>query len=150
VETISEKTQTTVLLETMSGKGSEIGFCFDEISDVIKKSGIKNLGVCFDTCHVHDSGYNISDNLDRILYEFDKKVGIKKLKAVHLNDSKNPFGSRKDRHEKIGKGYIGEKTFERIVNHPDLKNLLFILETPNDMKGYAEEIALLKKLASTS
>ncbi|MDR1240918.1 MAG: deoxyribonuclease IV [Oscillospiraceae bacterium] len=143
---VSEDSNTTVLIETMAGKGSEIGSNFGEISAITKKTGIKTLGVCFDTCHVYDSGYDIVNKLDPVLDEFDKKVGIKHLKAIHLNDSKNPCGSKKDRHEKIGKGRIKIKCFEEILNNPVLRNLPFILETPNELEGYAEEILILKSL----
>ena len=138
--------ETTVILETMSGKGSEVGSTFDEISDIIKNSGAgKNLGVCFDTCHMFDAGFDFN-NVGKILDEFDKKIGIEKLKAMHLNDSKNPMGSRKDRHEKIGQGFLGLEVFRKILNNSYIKNLPMILETPNDLPGYAEEILILKSL----
>lgn len=138
--------ETTVILETMSGKGSEVGSTFDEISDIIKNSGAgKNLGVCFDTCHMFDAGFDFN-NVEKILDEFDKKIGIEKLKAMHLNDSKNPMGSRKDRHEKIGQGFLGLEVFRKILNNSYIKNLPMILETPNDLPGYAEEILILKSL----
>lgn len=138
--------ETTVILETMSGKGSEVGSTFDEISDIIKNSGAgKNLGVCFDTCHMFDAGFDFN-NIEKILDEFDKKIGIEKLKAMHLNDSKNPMGSRKDRHEKIGQGFLGLEVFRKILNNSYIKNLPMILETPNDLSGYAEEILILKSL----
>ena len=138
--------ETTVVLETMSGKGSEVGSTFDEISDIIKNSGAgKNLGVCFDTCHMFDAGFDFN-NVEKILDEFDKKIGIEKLKAMHLNDSKNPMGSRKDRHEKIGQGFLGLEVFRKILNNSYIKNLPMILETPNDLPGYAEEILILKSL----
>lgn len=138
--------ETTVVLETMSGKGSEVGSTFDEISDIIKNSGAgKNLGVCFDTCHMFDAGFDFN-NIEKILDEFDKKIGIEKLKAMHLNDSKNPMGSRKDRHEKIGQGFLGLEVFRKILNNSYIKNLPMILETPNDLPGYAEEILILKSL----
>lgn len=138
--------ETTVILETMSGKGSEVGSTFDEISDIIKNSGAgKNLGVCFDTCHMFDAGFDFN-NIEKILDEFDKKIGIEKLKAMHLNDSKNPMGSRKDRHEKIGQGFLGLEVFRKILNNSYIKNLPMILETPNDLPGYAEEILILKSL----
>ena len=138
--------ETTVVLETMSGKGSEVGSTFDEISDIIKNSGAgKNLGVCFDTCHMFDAGFDFN-NVGKILDEFDKKIGIEKLKAMHLNDSKNPMGSRKDRHEKIGQGFLGLEVFRKILNNSYIKNLPMILETPNDLPGYAEEILILKSL----
>ncbi len=138
---------TTVLLETMAGKGSEIGKTFEELRAIIDRVELdEKMGVCFDTCHVNDGGYDIVNNLDSVLDEFDKKVGIERLKAVHLNDSKNPLASHKDRHEKIGKGYIGIDAFERIINHPVLKDLPFFLETPNDLDGYAEEISKLREM----
>ena len=138
--------ETTVVLETMSGKGSEVGSTFDEISDIIKNSAAgKNLGVCFDTCHMFDAGFDFN-NVEKILDEFDKKIGIEKLKAMHLNDSKNPMGSRKDRHEKIGQGFLGLEVFRKILNNSYIKNLPMILETPNDLPGYAEEILILKSL----
>lgn len=138
---------TTVLLETMAGKGSEIGRSFEEIQAVIERTERKDmLGVCFDTCHVYDAGYNIVENLDGVLKEFDQVIGLDKLKAIHLNDSKNPFASHKDRHEKIGEGSIGLEAINTIINHPLLRELPFYLETPNDLDGYAREIALLKSL----
>lgn len=140
-----EDMTTTVLLETMSGKGSEVGSKFTELREIIDNVQLKEkMGVCLDTCHVYDGGYDIKDNLEAVLEEFDKVIGIDRLKAIHINDSKNPFESHKDRHEKIGEGYIGIEAFERIVTHPVLKNLPFYLETPNELEGYAKEIALLK------
>ena len=130
---------TTVLLETMAGKGSEIGRSFEEIRRIIDGVSLNShLGVCLDTCHVYDAGYDIVSNLDSVLDEFDKVIGIDRLKAIHINDSKNPFESHKDRHEKIGEGYIGTDAFERIINHPKLRNLPFYLETPNELSGYAK------------
>jgi deoxyribonuclease-4 len=138
---------TTVLLETMAGKGSEMGKTFEELSSIINSVEYNDkLGVCLDTCHVNDGGYDIVSNLDGVLEQFDKTVGIERLKAIHLNDSMNPLGAHKDRHEKIGKGYIGIDAFEKIINHPYLKDLPMFLETPNELDGYAEEIALLKSL----
>ncbi len=138
---------TKVLLETMAGKGSEIGRSFTEIRRIIDGVSLNNhLGVCLDTCHVYDAGYDIVSNLDSVLDEFDKVIGIDRLKAIHINDSKNPFESHKDRHEKIGEGYIGTDAFERIINHPKLRNLPFYLETPNELSGYAKEIELLKSI----
>lgn len=136
---------TTVLLETMAGKGSEIGRNFAELRAIMDLSGL-DLGVCLDTCHVWDGGYDIVGNLDGVLDEFDRIIGLDKLKAIHLNDTMNAFAAHKDRHEKIGKGKIGLEAFERIVNHPKLRNLPFYLETPCDLQGYKEEIALLKGL----
>lgn len=142
-----EDMTTTVLLETMAGKGSEVGGCFEELREIIDRVELSDrLGVCLDTCHVNDGGYDIVNDLDRVLDDFDRIVGLGRLKAIHLNDSKNPLGAHKDRHEKIGEGYIGTDAFERIINHPVLKNLPFYLETPNELDGYAREIALLKSL----
>lgn len=142
-----EDMTTTVLLETMAGKGSEIGRSFEELRAIIDRVELNHkLGVCLDTCHVNDAGYDIVNNLDDVLEEFDKIVGIERLKALHLNDSKNPLGAHKDRHEKIGEGYIGKDAFERIINHSQLKVLPMFLETPNELDGYASEIALLKSL----
>ncbi|MCL2286405.1 MAG: deoxyribonuclease IV [Firmicutes bacterium] len=139
--------KTTVLLETMSGKGTEIGGNFQELQDIIAKVRLQeHIGVCFDTCHVYDAGYDIVNNLDGVLEEFDKVIGLDKLKAIHLNDSKNPIASHKDRHEKIGDGHIGLEAFARVINHPVLEDVPFYLETPNDMEGYALEIALLEEL----
>jgi len=136
---------TTVLLEAMSGKGSEIGGTFEEIRAIIDASGLP-LGVCLDTCHVWDGGYDIVGDLDGVLDAFDRVVGLDRLKAIHINDSMNVRASHKDRHEKIGKGKIGLEAFRRIVNHPKLKDLPFYLETPCDLQGYRDEIALLKGL----
>lgn len=142
-----ENMTTTVLLETMAGKGSEIGKTFEELKAIIERVELSDkLGVCLDTCHVSDGGYDIVNDLDCVLDEFDRTVGLERLKAIHLNDSKNPLGAHKDRHEKIGEGYIGTAAFERIINHPALKDLPFYLETPNELDGYAKEIALLKSL----
>ena len=146
-EILNENQSTTVLLETMAGKGSEIGRSFEEIKRII--DGVKlndKLGVCLDTCHVYDAGYDIVNNLDDVLDEFDKVIGISRLKAIHINDSKNPFESHKDRHEKIGEGSIGIDAFERIINHEKLRNLPFFLETPNELEGYENEIKILKSL----
>lgn len=138
---------TTVLLETMAGKGSEVGSRFEELREIIDRVELKDkMGVCLDTCHVNDAGYDIVNDLDGVLTEFDKVIGLNRLKALHLNDSKNPLGAHKDRHEKIGEGYIGKDAFRRIVNHPVLKDLPMFLETPNELPGYAEEIKLLKSL----
>ena len=136
---------TTVLLETMAGKGSEIGRDFAELRAIMDLSGL-DLGVCLDTCHVWDGGYDIVGDLDGVLDEFDRVIGLDKLKAIHLNDTMNAFAAHKDRHEKIGRGKIGLEAFERIVNHPKLRDLPFYLETPCDLQGYKEEIALLKGL----
>ena len=136
---------TTVLLETMAGKGSEVGRNFEELRAIMDLSGL-NLGVCLDTCHIWDGGYDIVGNLDGVLEEFDRVIGLDKLKAIHLNDTMNTLAAHKDRHEKIGKGKIGLEAFERIVNHPKLRDLPFYLETPCDLQGYKDEIALLKGL----
>ncbi|NLY20506.1 MAG: deoxyribonuclease IV [Tissierellia bacterium] len=146
-QVMKEDMKTTMLLETMAGKGTEIGRSFEELRAIIDGVEIKSkIGVCLDTCHVYDAGYDIVNNLDGVLEEFDKIVGIDRLKAIHLNDSKNPFKSHKDRHEKIGEGSIGLKAFERIINHPQLKHLPFYLETPNELDGYKREIELLRGL----
>lgn len=138
---------TTVLLETMAGKGSEVGRNFEEIRAIIDRTELsEKLGVCLDTCHIYDGEYDIVNNLDGVLEEFDRVIGLDRLKAVHINDSKNPFGSHKDRHEKIGEGSIGTEAFERIINHECLRNLPFYLETPNELDGYAKEIELLRSL----
>ncbi len=136
----------TVLLETMAGKGSEIGGRFEELRAIIDATGSDSIGVCLDTCHVYDGGYDIVQDLDDVLREFDRIIGIEKLKALHLNDSKNPFSSHKDRHECIGSGSLGMDTFRNIVNHPLLAKLPMILETPNELSGYKQEIALLRSL----
>lgn len=136
----------TVLLETMAGKGSEIGGRFEELKDILDAVGSENVGVCLDTCHVYDGGYDIVDDLDGVLAEFDRVIGLGRLHALHLNDSKNPFASHKDRHECLGKGSLGLETFRRIVNHPRLKDKSMILETPNELPGYAEEIKILREM----
>lgn len=142
---LSTQTNTTVLLETMSGKGSEIGSTFDEIAAIINRSNdAEKLGVCMDTCHIYSAGYDIVHHLDDVLEEFDQKIGLKRLKMVHLNDSLTPFNSHKDRHAKIGAGSIGTEAIIRLINHPLLKDLPFILETPNVFEGYKAEIALLR------
>ncbi len=140
---------TTVLLETMSGKGTEVGRSFEELKQII--DGVKlqdKIGVCLDTCHVYDAGYDIVKELNGVLDEFDRVIGLERLYAIHLNDSINPIGSHKDRHQKIGKGFIGLEAMVRIINHPKLRHLPFFLETPNDLLGYKEEIELLKDLFS--
>ena len=136
----------TVLLETMAGKGSEIGGQFEELKAIIDAVGSDHVGVCLDTCHVYDGGYEIVNNLEGVLEEFDRVIGLDRLKALHLNDSKNPFASRKDRHECIGQGSLGVSTFAKIVNHPLLKGKPMILETPNELPGYQREIELLRSL----
>ena len=144
---ITPEITTTVLLETMSGKGSEVGGRFEELKSIMTLSRYGDrLGVCLDTCHVYDAGYDIVNDLDGVLKEFDEIVGISRLKAIHINDTMNPFNSHKDRHEKIGKGKIGLEAFERIINHPLLKDVPFLLETPNELDGYEAEIAILKSL----
>lgn len=142
-----EDLNTTVLLETMAGKGTEVGRSFEELADIIERVERKDrIGVCLDTCHIYDGGYDIVNDLDGVLAGFDKVIGLERLKAIHLNDDKNPMGSQKDRHEKIGKGTIGLEAFERIINDPALRDLPFYLETPNDLAGYKEEIEILKAL----
>ncbi len=136
---------TTVLLEGMAGKGSEIGSKFQELKTIIDGVELKDkVGVCLDTCHLWEAGYDIVNNLDGVLEEFDSIVGLDRLKAMHLNDSKNIMGAHKDRHELIGKGFIGLEALTAVINHPSLKHLPFILETPNDDAGYEQEIALMK------
>lgn len=140
--------KTTVLLETMAGKGSEVGRTFEELRAIIDRTELNDkLGVCLDTCHVSDAGYDIVNHLEDVLADFDRVIGLNRLKAIHLNDSKNPCGAHKDRHEQIGKGYIGLEALMRVVNHPTLKNLPFELETPNDLAGYAAEIKQIRELA---
>lgn len=146
-EVLAPEQTTTVLLETMAGKGTEVGRSFEELAAIIDRVELSDhMGVCLDTCHVHDAGYDIVNDLDGVLEEFDRVLGIDRLRAVHINDSKNPCGAHKDRHEVIGEGYIGIEAFERIVNHPALRDLPFILETPNELPGYAKEIELLRGL----
>lgn len=138
---------TTVLLETMSGKGSEVGSRFEELREIIDRVALSDkLGVCLDTCHVSDAGYDIADDLDGVLTEFDRVIGLERLKAVHINDSLNPRGAHKDRHACIGEGCLGAEALGRVVRHPALQGLPFVLETPNELPGYAREIALLKAL----
>ncbi len=146
-EVIKPEQTTTILLETMAGKGTEVGRSFEEIAEIISRVELKDhMGVCLDTCHVYDAGYDIVNDLDNVLDEFDRIIGLDKLKAIHLNDSKNPFKSHKDRHEKIGEGFIGLEGVKRIINHPKLRHLPFFLETPNELDGYAKEIELLKSI----
>ena len=153
--------ETTILLETMSGKGSEVGRSFEELKSIIDRvesqlithhsslvTDRSRLGICLDTCHVWDGGYDIVNDLDGVLDEFDRILGLDRLKAIHINDTMNAIAAHKDRHEKIGKGHIGLDAFRRIVNHPRLKDLPFYLETPCDLQGYKEEIALLKSLTN--
>ncbi len=146
-EVLTKEQTTTVLLETMAGKGSEIGRNFQELKQIIDGIELKEkIGVCLDTCHVNDAGYDIVNNLEGVLDEFDKIIGLDRLKAIHINDSKNEIGTHKDRHEKIGEGKIGIDAIERIINHPKLRELPFLLETPNELDGYEEEIKLLRKI----
>lgn len=146
-EVIKKEQTTMVLLETMAGKGTEIGKTFSELKEIYDKVNLKEkIGVCLDTCHVFDGGYDVVNNLDNILEEFDNIIGLDKLKAIHLNDSKHGYESHKDRHEKIGDGFIGLDAMKKIINHPKLKNLPFILETPNELDGYAKEIEILKEV----
>ncbi|MEG1291591.1 MAG: deoxyribonuclease IV [Lachnospiraceae bacterium] len=145
---INEKQEyhTTILLETMSGKGTEIGRNFEELREIINQvEDNSHLGVCLDTCHIFDGGYDIIRNLDQVVAEFDAVIGLERLKAVHLNDSKNPFNSHKDRHEKIGEGMIGGIALSAVINHPKLKHLPFFLETPNELDGYQQEITWLRE-----
>lgn len=138
---------TTVLLEGMAGKGSEIGSKFEELRAILDRTELKEkMGVCLDTCHLWEAGFDIVNDLDGVLEQFDRIVGLKHLKAMHLNDSKNPMGAHKDRHEKIGEGHIGTEALVRVINHPALRHLPFILETPNEDEGYAAEIAMMRKL----
>ena len=145
-----EGQKTTVLLETMAGKGTEVGGKFSELKRIIdraERGGL--LGVCLDTCHVSDAGYDIAGDLNAVLEEFDREIGLERLRALHLNDSKNPVGARKDRHEKLGEGHLGIEAFYRIIEHPVLKGLPMILETPNELDGYAAEIARLREFDKT-
>lgn len=146
-EVLTSDQTTLVLMETMSGKGSEVGGKFEELRAILDKVQLRDkLGVCLDTCHIYDAGYDIASDLDGVLAEFDRIVGLENLHAIHLNDSKNPFSSHKDRHEKIGQGTLGIDVLMRVINHPKLRHLPFYLETPNDLDGYAGEISLLRGL----
>lgn len=137
---------TTVLLETMAGKGSEVGGRFEELREILDRVELSDkMGVCLDTCHVWDGGYDIVGHLDEVLAEFDRVIGLPRLRAIHLNDSQNPLGARKDRHARIGEGHIGKEALIRVVNHPALRDLPFYLETPNEPPGYAAEIALMRE-----
>ena len=147
-QALAQKCQVMVLLETMAGKGSEVGGRFEELKAIMDAVGDSSLGVCLDTCHVYDGGYDIVGDLDGVLSEFDRIIGLDRLKALHLNDSKNPFRSHKDRHECIGQGSLGADTFAAIVNHPDLQGKPMILETPNELPGYAKEIEMLRKMGN--
>lgn len=145
-QVLTPRLRTTVLLETMAGKGSEVGREFEELREILDRVELSSqMGVCLDTCHVWDGGYDIVRNLDGVLNRFDETIGLSKLKAIHLNDSLNPLGAHKDRHAKIGEGYIGEEALKRVVTHPALKDLPFYLETPNELPGYAGEIALMRE-----
>ena len=145
-ECLTPEMTTTVLLETMAGKGSEIGRSFEELRAIIDGVELKEkMGVCLDTCHVYDGGYDIVNNLDGVLDEFDRIIGLERLKAIHMNDSKNPFASHKDRHEKIGEGSIGFETMVKIINHPKLQGIPVFLETLNELDGYAKEIKMLRE-----
>lgn len=139
--------KTMVLLETMAGKGTEVGRTFEEIARIIDGVKLKEyVGVCMDTCHIHEGGYDIIDNLDGVLAEFDSIIGLDRIHAIHFNDSKNPRGAHKDRHEKIGEGHIGIEALGAVITHPKLRHLPFYLETPNELDGYAKEIAMLKEI----
>ena len=142
---LTPEVHTTILLETMSGKGTEVGSRFEELREILDRVTLtEQMGVCLDTCHVSDAGYDVAGDLDGVLTEFDRIVGLHRLKALHLNDSLNPVGAHKDRHARIGEGTLGTETFRRIVNHPALRRLPMLLETPNELPGYAAEIALLR------
>ena len=144
---LREDMHTTVLLETMAGKGSEVGSRFEELREILDRVNLQDkMGVCLDTCHVNDAGYDIVNNLDGVLAEFDRVIGLGRLKAIHINDSKNPLGAHKDRHEKIGEGTLGTETILRVMRHEALKELPFYLETPNELEGYEREIRMLKEL----
>lgn len=144
--TLTPETKTIVLLETMAGKGSEVGGCFEELREIIDRVETEDkLGVCFDTCHIWDAGYDVVNDLDGVLHHFDEVIGLDRLYAIHFNDSKNPCGSHKDRHEKLGEGYIGMEAMKRIAFHPALQNKPFILETPNDDEGYIREIRTVRE-----
>ena len=146
-QTLTPEQHTTVLLETMAGKGSEIGRSFEELREILDRVTLsEKMGVCLDTCHIWDAGYDIVSDLDGILTQFDQVIGLNRLRAVHLNDSMNPCGAHKDRHQKLGQGCIGLEALIRVVNHPALKNLPFILETPNELPGYAGEIKILREM----
>ena len=146
---LTPEQSTTVLLETMSGKGSEVGGRFEELREILDRVELSDrMGVCLDTCHVSDAGYDIIHDLDGVLTEFDRVIGLDRLKAVHVNDSLNPCGAKKDRHARIGEGFLGLDTFRAVVNHPALRELPMVLETPNELPGYAKEIALLKELTT--
>lgn len=145
-EILKPEQHTTVLLETMAGKGSEVGRSFEELREILDRVTLSDhMGVCLDTCHVWDGGYDIVNHLDQVVDQFDQIVGLNRLKAIHLNDSMNPLGAHKDRHAKIGEGHIGTEALIRVVNHPAFKHLPFYLETPNELDGYAREIRLMRE-----
>lgn len=146
---LAQELPVTVLLETMAGKGSEIGGRFQELRMILDAVQSPRLHICLDTCHIWDGGYDIAGNLEGVLEEFDRVIGLEHLKALHINDSKNPLGARKDRHACLGEGYIGLEALGRVAAHPALRNLPMILETPNDLPGYAAEIATLRKASGT-
>ena len=147
--TLFPEMTTTVLLETMAGKGSEVGGSFEELREILDRVQLsEKMGVCLDTCHLNDAGYDIAGDLDGVLTAFDKVIGLDRVRAVHINDSKHPLGARKDRHEKIGEGTLGLEAIVRVMTHPALRDKPFYLETPNDLDGYAREIALLKERCS--
>ena len=145
-QTLCPEMTTTVLLETMAGKGSEVGGRFEELREILDRVELSaRMGVCLDTCHLNDAGYDVAGDLDGVLTAFDKVIGLERVRAVHINDSKNPLGARKDRHEKIGEGFLGLDAIVRVMTHPALRDKPFYLETPNELDGYAREIALLKE-----
>ena len=145
-QTLLPEMTTTVLLETMAGKGSEVGGRFEELREILDRVELSaRMGVCLDTCHLNDAGYDVAGDLDGVLTAFDKVIGLERVRAVHINDSKNPLGARKDRHEKIGEGFLGLDAIVRVMTHPALRDKPFYLETPNELDGYAREIALLKE-----
>lgn len=145
-QTLFPEMTTTVLLETMAGKGSEVGGRFEELREILDRAELSaRMGVCLDTCHLNDAGYDVAGDLDGVLTAFDKVIGLERVRAVHINDSKNPLGARKDRHEKIGEGFLGLEAIVRVMTHPALRDKPFYLETPNELDGYAREIALLKE-----
>ena len=145
-QTLFPEMTTTVLLETMAGKGSEVGGRFEELREILDRVELSaKMGVCLDTCHLNDAGYDVAGDLDGVLTAFDKVIGLERVRAVHINDSKNPLGARKDRHEKIGEGFLGLEAIVRVMTHPALRDKPFYLETPNELDGYAREIALLKE-----
>lgn len=145
-QTLFPEMTTTVLLETMAGKGSEVGGRFEELREILDRVELSaRMGVCLDTCHLNDAGYDVAGDLDGVLTAFDKVIGLERVRAVHINDSKNPLGARKDRHERIGEGFLGLEAIVRVMTHPALRDKPFYLETPNELDGYAREIALLKE-----